>query len=489
MYFNEKHKQMVENRGYIYIGSYDRKEVTLDGKNKKMNKIHIKVECNYCGKKYDVDIYSFRNGVNCTNCCGSYEKSFAYYIQHELGESLNKYWNWKKNTVNPYHIYKNSSKTKVWIKCTKTDYHESTFMTTASFHEGNRCPYCTNNQGKIHPKDSFGQWLIDIYGNDAIEKYWSPKNTLDPFNIAPKSSSTQVWILCQKKDYHNESGGYQLTTDKFTSGRGCPYCSLKGKHIHPKDSFAQWGIDNIDKDFLIKYWSKKNTLDPWKIAPRSTNEIWIYCQEKEYHNDKGGYLTTCDRFYNGNRCSYCASKKIHYKDSFGNLYPEKAKYWSSNNNKTAFEVAPNGGDKYKFICEKCGEEFKRKLSVITKSNTGVVCKDCQGSQLEEKCKTILQKHNITYIREVKFNDLLGLGGKHLSYDFYLPNLNLLLELQGEQHEYFIKGLHRTQRNFERQLVHDERKREYAKQHNIKLLEIWYYDIDNIEEILTKQLNL
>ena len=79
--------------------------------------------------------------------------------------------------------------------------------------------------------------------------------------------------------------------------------------------------------------------------------------------------------------------------------------------------------------------------------------------------------------------------KHLSYDFYLPNLNLLLELQGEQHEYFIKGLHRTQRNFERQLEHDRRKREYAKQHNIKFLEIWYYDIDNIEEILTKQLNL
>ena len=33
------------------------------------------------------------------------------------------------------------------------------------------------------------------------------------------------------------------------------------------------------------------------------------------------------------------------------------------------------------------------------------------------------------------------------------------------------------------------KREYAKNHNIKLLEIWYWDYDNIEEILNKELDL
>ena len=37
--------------------------------------------------------------------------------------------------------------------------------------------------------------------------------------------------------------------------------------------------------------------------------------------------------------------------------------------------------------------------------------------------------------------------------------------------------------------HDKRKREYAKDHNIKLLEIWYWDYDNIEEILNKELDL
>ena len=90
---------------------------------------------------------------------------------------------------------------------------------------------------------------------------------------------------------------------------------------------------------------------------------------------------------------------------------------------------------------------------------------------------------------MKYDSLIGLGGGNLSYDFYLPDYNLLIECQGIQHESYTKGFHKTKKDFERQLEHDRRKREYAKQHNIKLLEIWYYDMDNIEDILIKELEL
>ena len=75
----------------------------------------------------------------------------------------------------------------------------------------------------------------------------------------------------------------------------------------------------------------------------------------------------------------------------------------------------------------------------------------------------------------------------LSYDFYLPIYNLLIEFQGIQHEQPIEYFG-GEEQFEIQQEHDKRKREYAKQNNINLLEIWYYDIDNIEEILTNTLN-
>ena len=492
MYFNEKHNQRVINRGdnYTYIGSYRTNEVTIDGKNKKGGQIYIRVKCPYCRTEYDVTLGGFINNNKCSHCCRSYSNSFAYYIQQELKEPLSKYWDWGKNTVNPYLISK-AGEIKIFIKCTNVEYHKSYLTNCCSFSNGRRCPYCVNK--KVHPKDSFGQWLIDTYGDDAIEKYWSPKNTLNPFTIAPRSSNKKVWILCQNKDYHNEKGGYLITPAHFYEGKRCPYCTHKTGKVHPKDSFAQWGIDNIDDDFLEKYWSKKNTLNPWKLAPRSNKHtIWIYCQEKDYHNDEGGYEIKVSEFYAGNRCPYCGNKhgKVHPKDSFGYLYPKKAKYWSGNNNKSPFEVAPKTDkEKYWFICESCGKSFKRTLNNLNARNCGVCCADCNNSQLEEITKQILNKYNINYKRDMKYDGLLGIGGRNLSYDFYLPDYNLLIELQGEQHEHFIKGIHRIQRNFERQLEHDKRKKQYAINHSINFLEIWYYDIDNIEDILTKQLNL
>lgn len=85
--------------------------------------------------------------------------------------------------------------------------------------------------------------------------------------------------------------------------------------------------------------------------------------------------------------------------------------------------------------------------------------------------------------------LLGLKGGNLSYDFYSPDYNLLIECQGKQHEQFCKGFHTTKEDFERQVEHDKRKKQYAKGNNIGLLEIWYYDIDNIEEILLEKLQI
>lgn len=38
-----------------------------------------------------------------------------------------------------------------------------------------------------------------------------------------------------------------------------------------------------------------------------------------------------------------------------------------------------------------------------------------------------------------------------------------------------------------QQEHDKRKRDYAQNHDIKLMEIWYYDFDNIENILIDNL--
>ena len=80
------------------------------------------------------------------------------------------------------------------------------------------------------------------------------------------------------------------------------------------------------------------------------------------------------------------------------------------------------------------------------------------------------------------------NNRHLSYDFYLPDYNLLIEYQGQQHEYAVDWFGGEEK-FVRQQEFDTQKRNYAKNHDIHLLEIWYYDFENIENILTKELKL
>ncbi len=41
----------------------------------------------------------------------------------------------------------------------------------------------------------------------------------------------------------------------------------------------------------------------------------------------------------------------------------------------------------------------------------------------------------------------------------------------------------------KQQEHDRRKKQYAKNHGIKLLEIWYWDFDNIENKLKKHFDI
>ncbi len=66
-------------------------------------------------------------------------------------------------------------------------------------------------------------------------------------------------------------------------------------------------------------------------------------------------------------------------------------------------------------------------------------------------------------------------------------INLFIEYQGEFHD--VSGGDYTRKNLNKQQEHDRRKREYAKLNNIDLLEIWYYDFDRIEEILSNKLNI
>ena len=89
---------------------------------------------------------------------------------------------------------------------------------------------------------------------------------------------------------------------------------------------------------------------------------------------------------------------------------------------------------------------------------------------------------------MQYDDLLGISeNKKLSYDFYLTDYNLLIEYQGKQHEEYICLWHDSYEDFEKQLEHDKRKREYANNNGIKLIEIYDYEKHIINEVLNERI--
>ena len=136
-------------------------------------------------------------------------------------------------------------------------------------------------------------------------------------------------------------------------------------------------------------------------------------------------------------------------------------------------------------CLICGQQWEVQATTLL---SGGSCPGCFSSAGERRIISFLKNKNIEFVKPKKFDDLIGYYGKQLSYDFYLPHYNKLIEYQGEQHEKPIETFGGYSQ-FKKQQEYDNIKREYAKTHNIELIEIWYYDFNNIEKILNNKLKL
>lgn len=135
-------------------------------------------------------------------------------------------------------------------------------------------------------------------------------------------------------------------------------------------------------------------------------------------------------------------------------------------------------------CNKCGSEFLSQIVWV--KNTKFSCSKCNGSYMERQVKNLLVLNNIQFEEQKKFNKLVGINGGGLSYDFYLPRLNILIECQGEQH-YNPFGFDKDNSKLNKQIEHDLRKKNYAIENNISLIEINYKENikDKIERLIIK----
>ena len=141
----------------------------------------------------------------------------------------------------------------------------------------------------------------------------------------------------------------------------------------------------------------------------------------------------------------------------------------------------------------CGNEKIASYGSL-KSGTVKSC-GCLISNGERLIREILIKNNVIFETQFQFNDLVSpITNRHLKFDFAIFNrfreLYCLIEFDGNQHYYgtrFSNDSAVNKEKFERLKLYDHLKNSYCLEHNIRLLRIPFFDLNNIEMILDKNL--
>lgn len=127
------------------------------------------------------------------------------------------------------------------------------------------------------------------------------------------------------------------------------------------------------------------------------------------------------------------------------------------------------------VCEcECGNIVTVTGRSLTSGNS-TSC-GCYRSDLHSKNEQIIAKilsdKHIEFVRDKTFDDCVGVGGKKLRFDFYIPSLDLAIEYDGKQH-YEPIDFFGGEEKFEVQKQNDNIKNNYCEANNITLVRISY----------------
>lgn len=259
---------------------------------------------------------------------------------------------------------------------------------------------------------------------------------------------------CKVKIYCNiHEKFFDIRADGHLDGRGCKRCS---RNLLDNDTFTE--ESNIVHDNKYDY-----SLVDYKDT---ATEVIIICPTH------GEFPQITSSHLKGHGCFKCQKS---YNKGGVDLFLEKAKAVHGDRYEYIKESYVSANKKMKIICPIHGE-FPQTPSKHTNAKRG--CPTCRESKGEREIRLLLDKYDIEFNMQQTFDDCVGV--KKLKFDFYLPNSNICIEYDGEQH--FNKF--RFEKNDDKLKIRQKRdniKNTYCKNNNIKLFRIKY--TESVEEKL------
>jgi hypothetical protein len=276
-------------------------------------------------------------------------------------------------------------------------------------------------------------------------------NKYDYSKVEYLDSRTKVCITCTKH------GEFWQTPNSHLQGQGCPVCG-KINGAKNKTYTTEEFIERARKIYGNKYDYSKVKYE------RNDKKVSIICP---IH---GEFEQMPSQHLNGRGCLKCGiEKNSSLKRLTTEEFIERAKKIHGNKYDYSKVNYTNIFEKVKIIChikKRNGEEHGEFLQEPHNHLKGNGCPICRNSSLERNVDDFLQSKQIKFIRHADHKIFNWLGKQHL--DFYLPEYNIAIECQGEQH-FKPYRFEKDDKNFEKRNKLDKLKKILCEKNGIKII--------------------
>lgn len=329
-------------------------------------------------------------------------------------------------------------------------------------------------RNKPYTNEEVVERLRELYGDDY-----------DYTQVDYKNNRTPITLRCKKHDVV-----LSRILQNLLKGWGCPACNKEQgktwanvveKTYDPSRRSERWTTER----FIAKskawhgegffdysqchYVNKDTPVTLIRIADGAVVKVRPY-DHLRHDADYG----IAQRYYQGTT----DKEKIHFlvrrlEENIENpIYVPMQKIERSNK-------------RFKCICPLHGE-FYMSLHRIYSGNC---CPECDGggeSVGERNVRRYLQSKGIKFEQEYRIEDKKYFD-TFARVDFYLPDLNTMIEFQGEQHYKIAnKAITHGSRKWQSQKKRDNHLRRYAADHNVRLIEVPYTYRSNVDIFLAEQ---
>lgn len=308
---------------------------------------------------------------------------------------------------------------------------------------------------KEYKNDNSESWRIFVKDNLGYKYDSYLKNFLRNrhFHIVGKDNlfslyNISLWLKLNNKDfklckdniyknshdklkfYHSKCRDYFYTTwSHIYKNTGCSICS--GRQVGKYNNLEYL----LPK--LVKEWHPENKLKPNEVTLKSSKNVMWICSICGY-GENGEWKTPISSRTSGSGCPSCAGNIVSDKNRLSILCPNISKRWhpSKNGNLTPSNVSYGSIKKVWWLCENGHSVFLSPNIVTNKNRYQYICSVCSIESGESLIATELKK----YYKEKYFAETEKSKGcknpetgRPLFFDIYIPNKNIFIEVNGEQH--------------------------------------------------------